>query len=330
MAEFLSGGRSAKVGEWEELTGIRADGEPFPVEVSASRGDLPGGSFFAAYIRDISERKRAEEERLKLEQQVGQAQKMHAIGRLASGVAHDFNNLLAVIVGHTELLLGAHPNRNPDREALLEIRDTTERAAALTGQILAFSRNRSAELRMLDLNVAVSDLAPLLQRLIGQDVELTIRCDPDIGNIRAEPAKIDQVLVNLAANARDAMPQDGHLTITTAAIDLDDKYLQVQHPGLDLKAGAYVLLSVSDTGVGMDGDTQARIFEPFFTTKAAGEGTGLGLATVYGVAQQTDGFVSVHSRPGHGATFNVYFPVVEAAEPAIPPDRVPSGPLDSH
>ena len=251
VAGFLAGGRSAEAGNWEEVTGLRADGDTFLVEVSVSRGELPGRSFFAAYIRDISERRRAEEERLKLEQHLGQAQKIDALGRLAGGVAHDFNNLLTVIVGHTELLLDAHPEGDPDHDALVEITETADHAAALIGQVLTFSRSRPAERRNLDLNAAVSDLAPLLRRLVGGTIELTLHCDPDLGDISAEPVRIDQVILNLAANARDAMPDGGQLKTRPRRPSSTTRIYR--NARVALTAGPYAVLSVSDDGVGWTG-----------------------------------------------------------------------------
>ncbi len=263
--------------------------------------------------RDISERQR-------LERQLLQSQKMEAIGRLAGGIAHDFNNLLSVILGHGSLLLDRLDPASPLRKGAEEIRKAGERAAVLTRQLLAFSRRQILEPRIIDMNAMVAGTENMLRRLIGEDVELHMDLAPELGRVRADPGQIEQVIVNLAVNARDAMPEGGTIRMETA----DDTFPEAQPRGETvMPAGPYVLLSVGDTGCGMDREIQARIFEPFFTTKPPGKGTGLGLSTVYGIVKQSGGFIWAESQPGRGTTFRIYLPRVQAgmaddAEAAAP------------
>ena len=232
---------------------------------------------------------------------------MEAVGQLAGGIAHDFNNLLTAILGYAQLL-----SERPLGEAALaevaEISRAAERAAALTRQLLAFSRQQVQKIAVFDLNDVVSDTESMLARLLGEDVRISKDLAPDLGRVKADPGQIEQVLVNLAVNARDAMPRGGTLRIETRNVDLDEAYVAAHPAGTP---GPYVMLAVSDNGCGMDPATLARIFEPFFTTKPAGKGTGLGLATVYGIVKQSGGFVWVYSEPGHGSTFQIYLPRVE-------------------
>jgi len=263
--------------------------------------DLGGRPSLLTLVHDVSERRR-------LEDQLRQSQKMEAVGRLAGGVAHDFNNLLAVITGYCDLLMRKMAPEAEDRGDIEEIRNAAEGASTLTRQLLAFSRRQVVEPRILDLNVVVERVEKMLRRLTGEDVELHTRLAPDLPSIRADAGQLEQVLMNLVVNARDAMPTGGRLLIETAPVEVGDEY---RHQRPEGQAGKFVLLSVTDTGVGMDEETQAHIFEPFFTTKDVGEGTGLGLATVYGIVKQSGGFIWVYSEVGTGTTFKIYLPQVD-------------------
>jgi nitrogen-specific signal transduction histidine kinase/ActR/RegA family two-component response regulator len=256
-----------------------------------------------------------------IEDQLRQAQKMEIAGRLAGGVAHDFNNLITVITGRAQLLLrtdGVTPAQRRDIEL---IRETANHAAALTRQLLAFSRKQAIVPRMLDLNTVLDHMKKMLRRLIGEDVELLIVPGAALGRIKADPGQIEQVVLNLVVNGRDAMPEGGCITVSTANVSLADGFARVR---VDLPPGDYVMLSVSDTGCGMDAATQAHVFEPFFTTKAVDKGTGLGLSTVYGIVKQSEGDIVIDSEPGAGATFKIFLPRVDgaAAEEDTPGVRV--------
>jgi PAS domain S-box-containing protein len=292
--------------EFNDLTTdcIRKDGSAIVARISGRTiANGKDGGTFEIFMEDVTETRT-------LELQLRQAQKMEAIGRLAGGIAHDFNNLLMVISGYSEFLLeriGPDPRlRGPAQE----ISNATQRATSLTRQLLAFSRKQMLAPKVLDLNEVVAENLKMLTRMIGEDIDLVMVPGPGLGALRADPGQIDQVIMNLAVNARDAMPQGGKLTIETANVHLNENFARTHTP---LTAGDYIMLTISDTGVGMDTDTQSRIFEPFFTTKGA-KGTGLGLSTVYGIVKQSGGFIFVDSQPQRGTTFRAYFPRIDGRE----------------
>lgn len=298
----------------------RADGAELPVELKVRRMMFGGQPAFVAISRDISERKHAEQERAKLEAQLRQAQRLETVGRLAGGIAHDFNNLLTVINGYSDLLLNQVPPGDPRRAGLEEIRKSGERAAGLTRQLLAFSRKQATCPKPINLNDVIIESQGMLRRLVGDDVEIVTVLSPSLGRLMADSGQIDQVLMNLVANARDAMPDGGKLTIETANVELPEA-TSGEESGLP--AGPYVSLIVADTGVGMDEETRQHIFEPFFTTKGVGQGTGLGLSTVYGIVRQVGGCIDVCSEPGKGTSFRICWPRIEAA--AVASETTPPG-----
>jgi PAS domain S-box-containing protein len=287
-----------------EIESFRKDGTRVPMLLGIAVMDYPNIIAFAA---DLTERKRAEKALLKSEGQLRQAQKMEAVGRLAGGVAHDFNNLLSVILSYGELLLSELGPKDPMRADVEQIREAGMRAADLTRQLLMFSRQQVVEPKVLDVGVLLAGMDKMLRRILGEDVELVVRSVP--GRILADPSSIEQIVMNLVVNARDAMPTGGKLTIETVDVHLDESAAR-EHPGV--KPGPHVMLAVSDNGVGMDRETQSRIFEPFFTTKTKDKGTGLGLSTVFGIVQQSAGAISLYSEPGRGTSFKVFLPRVDA------------------
>ena len=300
-----------------ELLGRVVRGEPRPA--SQFRVGTKGGDYRVADFAATAQRRdealvgilgigRDVTERVQLEQQLRQAQKMEAVGRLAGGVAHDFNNILTAITGFADLLAEDLPASDARRQDALEIRKAAERAAGLTRQLLAFSRQQVLQPQVLDLNALLTELEKLLRRLLGEDIALVTRLEPALGRVKTDPGQLEQVVMNLAVNSRDAMPRGGKLTIETANVRLDDAYAREHYPA---RAGPHVMLAVSDTGTGMTAEVQAHLFEPFFTTKEKGKGTGLGLATVYGIVKQSGGFVWVYSELGLGTTFKIYLPRVD-------------------
>ncbi len=289
----------------------KKDGTIFDVHVTSSPLTFGGRPAILAMAIDITERKRAAAALEKLEDQLRQSQKMEAIGQLAGGIAHDFNNLLGVIIGYSELLLRDLATGSPAARRMTEVRNAADRAAALTKQLLAFSRRQVLQPRVLDLNAVVSEAEAMLARVISENVEIGILLAPGLGRVRADPGQIQQVILNFALNARDAMPRGGRLTLETRNVDIDTGDAD-RHVGL--ASGRYVALLVSDTGHGMPPEVLEHMFEPFFTTKEQGHGTGLGLATVYGVVTQSGGHVEVESAVGRGTTFKVYLPLADAEQ----------------
>jgi signal transduction histidine kinase len=287
-----------------ELSGRRKNGQEFPVEISLNYVQVGGHQLAISFITDISAR-------VQMEQQLRQSQKMEAIGQLAGGVAHDFNNLLTVIQGYASMSLESVAPDDVLREPLEEIERAAVSAAGLTRQLLAFSRRQVVRPAALDLNAVITRTEKMLRRVIREDIELALQCDPNLGTIHADPGAIEQILMNLVVNARDAMPEGGNLIIETGNLFLDEQYTQTH---LAVKTGPYAMLAVSDTGTGMTAAVQARIFEPFFTTKEPGAGTGLGLATVYAIVQQMQGTIWVYSEPGRGSTFKILLPVAGGGE----------------
>jgi PAS domain S-box-containing protein len=278
-------------------TAIRADGEVFPIEATISHADTQP-SLTTVFLRDVSERQR-------LEEQLRQAAKMEAVGRLAGGVAHDFNNLLVAITGYSDMLLCDLPPESPCRLDAQEIRQAADRAAALTRQLLAFSRRQVLKPERVELNDTLHGLERLLARIIGEDIVLSLDLDPTVWPVEADKGQLEQVIINLAVNARDAMPNGGRLSISTRNVLIDQRYAQRY---LDAAGGEYAALTVTDDGSGIAEEDLTQIFEPFFTTKATGKGTGLGLATVYGIVKQSGGHIEVHSERGFGTTFSIYLP----------------------
>ncbi|HQE81271.1 MAG TPA: PAS domain S-box protein [Syntrophorhabdaceae bacterium] len=313
--EFTRTGEGPAVGKILELTTITRIGEEIPIELSLSAVQIKGDWHGLAVIRDITERKRAEEEKKRLEMQFLQAQKLESIGRLAGGVAHDFNNILSVIIGYGDIILNKLEQSDPIRDYVKQMVDAGKRAAGLTNQLLAFSRKQILRPRSLDLNELIKNLEKMLKRMIGEDIELRLILSDNIPDIYIDSTQMEQVIMNLAVNARDAMPQGGVLTIETSITDVDESHVEEYQW---IKPGRYVLLTVSDTGEGIAEKDLENIFEPFFTTKETG--TGLGLATVYGIIKQSGGNIIVESKDGSGTTFKIYLPPAEEMK-KIEPDE---------
>jgi PAS domain S-box-containing protein len=310
LARYVTSSESHIIGKRVELTAMRSDGTEFPIELAVTRIPSDGAPLFTGFIRDITERRA-------LEEGLRQAHKMEAIGRLAGGVAHDFNNILMSIMGCSDLLLLQTPENDPRRIDAAEIKQAVERGAALTRQLLTFSRRQAIEPRRIDLSDVVAKMNNMLKRLIGPEIHLTMVRGEEPVMILADPNHIEQVVMNLVINARDAMINGGRLTVEVGTLTVSPEVSQRLTGGT---AGTYARLRVSDTGTGIDPVNLSRLFEPFFTTKAAGKGTGLGLSIVYGIVQQNGGHISVSSELGRGTTFQMLFPVVDApqveAEPA--------------
>ena len=309
---------------WQEVKQVGAiafegshrtrDGHVLPVEGTSNHVEVEGRELHCTFFRTTRDRKI-------LEAQLRQAQKMEAIGRLAGGVAHDFNNILTIISGYAELLESEVEPSPSAQKKIKAILTAANRGAALTGQLLAFSRKQVLQTAVLNLNSTVQQVADMVGRVVGEDVEVKVITHPKLGTTKADGGQMAQVILNLVVNARDAMPNGGRLTIETANVELGEDYAKSH---LEVHPGEYVMLSVSDSGCGMDAETCSHIFEPFFTTKPRDKGTGLGLSTVYGIVKQSGGNITVYSEVGRGTTFKIYFPVVRAAGEVIPSPTIPS------
>jgi two-component system, cell cycle sensor histidine kinase and response regulator CckA len=297
LARLIRGERPRLLGRRVELPSLRKSGAQFPAEISVAC--VPGADppLFVAHVRDVSARKR-------LEQQLLQAQKMESVGRLAGGIAHDFNNILTAILGYADLLLADMPEARW-RDDISEIKRSAERAALLTRQLLAFGGRQILVPQVVDANALVADLQRMLARLIGEHIALSTSLSNDLRFLHVDPGQLTQAIMNLVVNARDAMPDGGNLRIETRNVRLDETYAATRD---DVLPGDYVMIAVSDTGVGMDAAIIARLFEPFFTTKERGQGTGLGLSTAYGIVKQSGGHIAVDSEPKRGSTFRIYLP----------------------
>jgi hypothetical protein len=309
LADYLKTGRGPLAGRQLELRGQRADGAEFPLELSVARMGADRSIELAAFVRDITERHA-------LEEQLRQSQKLEAIGRLASGVAHDFNNILMSIMGAADVLLMQLSREDPARDEAGEIKQSVVRGAGLTRQLLAFSRRQATRPQLFALAEVVGGMETMLRRLIGPEIDLLITAENGPGGpvqVHADIGQVEQVVLNLVINARDAMPSGGRLVLKIDEVALDENAASALAEG---KPGRYARLSVADTGTGIDDQTRARLFEPFFTTKEQGKGTGLGLSIVYGIVKQSGGYIAVHSTVGRGAMFVVYFPAITAPQPA--------------
>jgi PAS domain S-box-containing protein len=323
LARYLATGEARIIGIGRAVEGLRRDGSTFPLDLAVSEVRFGGEVFFLGTLRDISER-------VRMEAEIRQSQKMEAVGRLAGGVAHDFNTLLGTIRGYSEMLLGALPPEDVRRRHVEQIHRASLRGAQLTRQLLLFSRRQEVQARAVDLGKLLEDVEVMLDRLIGEDVELVREIEPGLGPVWGDSGELHQVILNLVVNASDAMPAGGTLSLSLRGADSDQE-LAVE--GGRLPPGRYVLLCVSDTGTGMDEEIRRRIFEPFFTTKDPGKGTGLGLSTVHAIVRRSQGGIAVESQPGLGSTFRIYLPCAEAVpeehHPAEAPARAQHAPVSA-
>jgi PAS domain S-box-containing protein len=309
LNQYMNTGRGPLAGRQLELRGLRADATDFPMELTVARIGGDNRADLTGFFRDITERRA-------LEEQLRQSQKLEAIGRLAGGVAHDFNNILMSIMGAADLMLMQLAPDDAARDEATEIKQSVDRGAGLTRQLLAFSRRQATRPRLFALGDVVRGMDTMLRRLIGPEVEFEIICSPQALMVVADSGQVEQVVLNLVVNARDAMPDGGRVTVRVDEVELDDTAALAFVEG---KPGPYARLGVADTGTGIDEATRAKLFEPFFTTKEQGKGTGLGLSIVYGIVKQSNGYITVVSEPGRGATFLIYFPLAAAPQPAPAP-----------
>ena len=302
---FVRDKLTAVIEEPFEVDALRPDGTVFPVRIRSRPLSYEGRTVRVTIVRDLSEAIETAEVLRSTEAQLRHAQKMEAVGRLAAGVAHDFNNLLTIIGGNGQMARLDLSDEDPVRPMLDEIVSASESAASLTGQLLAFSRKQVLRPKILDLNRVIDDVSKMLRRLLGEDIHLSVVNGVALGAVSADPGQLEQVIVNLAVNAQDAMPRGGQLTLSTCNVTLDEAYAR-EHAGS--RPGDYVMLAVSDTGTGIPSDKQSLVFEPFYTTKSEGKGTGLGLSTTYGIVKQSGGYIELYSEPGQGTAFKIYLP----------------------
>ena len=314
LSRYLATGEARIIGIGREVEGRRRDGSIFPLDLAVSEVRYGGETFFLGTLRDISER-------VRMEAEIRQSQKMEAVGRLAGGVAHDFNTLLGTIRGYSEMLLGSLPAEEVLRRHVEQIHRAALRGAELTRQLLAFSRRQEIQARAVDLGKLLEDVEAMLDRLLGEDIELIREIEPRLGQVWGDPGELHQVMLNLIVNACDAMPLGGTLSLSLSGLDADQE-LAVEDGRLP--PGQYVLLRVADSGMGMDEETRRRIFEPFFTTKGPGKGTGLGLSTVHAIVRRSKGGIAVESHPGEGSTFRIYLPRAGEAAPEEPAPATPA------
>jgi len=306
LSKYLADGSGPLADRQLEMTGLKADGSEFPVELSVARVGADSRAVLTGFVRDVTERRL-------LEEQLRQSQKLEAIGRLAGGVAHDFNNILMSIMGAADLLVMQLGRNDPAIDEANEIKQSVDRGAGLTRQLLAFSRRQATRQRLFELGAVVRGMDTMLRRLMGPEIDLEIVCPARPVHVVADAGQIEQVVLNLVVNARDAMPEGGRITVRVEEIDLDEIAASAL---VEAQPGRYARLSVADTGTGIDEQTRAKLFEPFFTTKEQGKGTGLGLSIVYGIVKQSGGYITVVSEPGRGATFLIYLPLATAPEPS--------------
>jgi PAS domain S-box-containing protein len=322
LRRYRETGERRIIGIGREVVGLRKGGEQFPLHISVGELRLRNRRLFTAVLRDLTQDKQSEEELRRTQRQLLQAQKLEAIGQLAGGIAHDFNNYLTVILGNVELLAPDLPEEGTPRQVLGEIEKAGRQSAALTQQLLAFSRAQVLEPRVVDLNRIVSGVEAMLERILGEDIDLHFETETKLEPVLVDPSQLEQVIVNLAVNARDAMPKGGTLSLVTGDVYLDEEFA-AEHQGI--RPGRHAMLAVTDTGTGMDQGVLSQIFEPFFTTKGKDRGTGLGLSTVFGILKQSGGSISVESELERGTTFRIYLPLVEAEEN---PELLTAGPAD--